>query len=621
MSGVCGIVQGAGAPVERRLLEEMTASMAFRGPDAQSVWIGEGAGLGHTMLRTTFEADGETQPASIDGKVWISADARIDDREGLRARLAVLDLESNAKATDAELILLAYTAWGEDCPRHLIGDFSFAIWDAPRARLFCARDHFGVKPFFYAQCPAGLVFSNTLDCVRLHPAVSESLDESYIADFLVFEMSQDPAASAFLNIRRLPPAHSLTFDAGGRRVRPYWTLPAFDEVRYRAAGDYVEHFRELLGIAVDDRLRVGSATVEMSGGMDSTAVAAAALNLRPRHAVPVSLRASTYVFDRILPDEERKFAALAARTMGIEVDFHTADDFALFAEIDSPGRRFPEPWHEPDAAVSMVARTRIGARCRVLLTGWDGDALLHESPKPYFRSLARQRSLVRLVLGTAGYAIAERRILPHGWLGSLSPGGQLPARPDTYPSWLNPDLERKLQVRKRWEAFAAPRPTGNTVRPYAHRIYDHVMRSSNFFDFCDPAVTRVALECRHPLFDLRLLEFCLSLPTYPWCVRKHILREAMRGLLPEEVRLRPKTPLQVSTIEPLLKMEDSRWVDDFAPVPALAAYVDRARVPKVWGPGYSDDAWTNLRPLSLNFWLQNLHRRPKPGREPDERIR
>ena len=89
-------------------------------------------------------------------------------------------------APDSELILHAYAAWGEACVQHLRGDFAFAIWDARRKVLFCARDHFGVKPFYYAELDGVFIFSNTLDCVRLHPDVSGELNESAVADFLLF---------------------------------------------------------------------------------------------------------------------------------------------------------------------------------------------------------------------------------------------------------------------------------------------------------------------------------------------------------------------------------------------------------------------------------------------------
>jgi asparagine synthase (glutamine-hydrolysing) len=143
------------------------------------------------------------------------------------------------------------------------------------------------------------------------------------------------------------------------------------------------------------------------------------------------------------------------------------------------------------------------------------------------------------------------------------------------------------------------------VRPYAFRILDYVMRLSNFFEFYDPGCTGEPVEFRHPMFDLRLIEFCLSLPPYPWCRGKHILRHAMRGVLPEAVRNRPKTPLAGFPHLELLKRGDSRWVDEFVPSPKTGEYIDRAKIPATRGDADAARAWMNLRPLSLDLWLRH----------------
>ena len=607
MSGICGIVNLDGAPVDRNLLQEMTMFMAFRGPDAQDVWVDGAVGFGHTMLRTTFESEHERQPFSLDGKVWITADARIDGQDELKNKIGARDPDRIGEVTDVELILRAYQAWGEDCPKHLIGDFAFAIWDGPRQRLFCARDHFGVKLFFYARVGQSLIFSNTLDCVHKHPAVSTTLNDLVIADFLLFETSQDPAATAFADIQRLPPAQSLTWSAKGLNVKRYWTLPKEGEVRYRPAGDYVEHFRELLEIAVADRLRTQNLAVQMSGGLDSTAIAVTAKNLLDREPAPYELHAHTIVYDRLIPDEERRFAGMAAQMLGIPIHYCVADDYRLYEQFEQSGARFPEPSHDPDGAASLDALRAQSDRCRVSLSGWDGDALLNESPKPYFRTLLKNGEIGRLLAGMASYAISERRLLPLGWRARLAP-----ARPSSdqaapgYPVWLNATLEERLGLRARWEQVTSATPASHPVRPYAYRIFAQVAQWSNFFDCYDPGVTRLPLECRHPLLDLRLLDYCLTLPPLPWCVKKKILRDAMRGLLPEPVLRRPKTPLAGWPGSKMLRADGAQWIDSFVPAPGLDTYVDRKKIPKTWGGDYPLEAWTNLRPLSLDFWLRNL---------------
>src|SRR4026207_274642 len=118
---------------------------------------------------------------TLDGKVWLTADARLDARTDL-----IRKLTPQQSPDDAELILHAFEKWGENCVTHLLGEFAFAIWDSRARRLFCARDHFGVKPFFFAHIANSFVFSNTLNALRLDPRVSSELNEIAVGDYLLF---------------------------------------------------------------------------------------------------------------------------------------------------------------------------------------------------------------------------------------------------------------------------------------------------------------------------------------------------------------------------------------------------------------------------------------------------
>ena len=222
MSGIVGIFNRDGAPIEPALLQSLVDFLAYRGPDARDSWIETSIGLGHTMLRTTRESHGESQPAVFEGRYWIAADARLDGRAELLAALDLSESDIGRSIPDSELILRGYAKWGSACVEHLRGDFSFAIWDAPDKRLFCARDQFGIKPFYYASVGSVLVFSNTLDCIRQHPAVSGRLNDLAIADFLLFDMIQEPGATSFADIQRLLPAHTLICGIDGISLRRYW---------------------------------------------------------------------------------------------------------------------------------------------------------------------------------------------------------------------------------------------------------------------------------------------------------------------------------------------------------------------------------------------------------------
>ncbi|MGB6200616.1 MAG: hypothetical protein WBF35_13815, partial [Candidatus Acidiferrales bacterium] len=226
-----------GSPADPALLQAMTEFLSVRGPDAQAAWFDGPAGLGHALFRTTREAAAENQPFSFDGRVRIVADARLDAREELCAEInARLSLQPalTPQRPDVELLLRAFEAWGEDCVDHLLGDFSFVIWDARAGHIFAARDQLGHRPLFYARTAHSLLIGNTIEALRIDPDVSDHLDEDGIADFLVTGSILGPETTAFRDIARVPAAHVLAGRPEGFDVRRYWTLPIEEPLRRRS---------------------------------------------------------------------------------------------------------------------------------------------------------------------------------------------------------------------------------------------------------------------------------------------------------------------------------------------------------------------------------------------------
>src|SRR5712664_1454837 len=250
-------------------------------------------GLGHAMLRTTHESLSERQPASLDRRFWIAADARLDGRAEFITELQRCGRVVPPNAPDSELILHAYSAWGTPCVERLRGDFSFAIWDARHKHLFCARDHFGIKPFYYVQRHDLFLFSNTLNCVRTHPEVPGEVNDPALGDFLLFGLNCDNATTSFRDIQRLPAAHSLSISPEGLKIRRYWTPPTDGRIRYSKPEEYVENFQSLLQAAVGDRLRTDRVGILMSGGLDSSSVAAVAKEVQAKGAQATDLRSYT----------------------------------------------------------------------------------------------------------------------------------------------------------------------------------------------------------------------------------------------------------------------------------------------------------------------------------------
>ena len=606
MSGFVGILHLDGAPVDRALLDRMTQALSFRGPDAQQVWCQGAVGLGHALLQITPGIALETQPAQLDGRLWITADARIDARAELIGKLKAKSQAAGAlslSTPDAELILHAYDSWGESCTDHLLGDFSFAIWDVRERKLFCARDQFGVKPFFYAHIGSCIIFSNTLDCIRQHPSVSSRLNDLAIVDFLLFDASQDSTATSFADIRRLPPAHLLTCERAQLSVRRYWELSVTTPVHYSRDAEYVEHFRELLDTAVGDRLRTQSAGVMMSGGLDSPTVAASAQRIFTRSGAVPGLHAYTEVFESLIPHEERHYATLVANALGIPIEFLVSGHLKIFERAEQPEFHSIEPAHKALPDTSPDHLRRIAARSRVALTGYGADPALCGRISVHFRQLIGTRQFGRALADAARFFAMQGRFsrlyLRTRWGIVFAPAKQS----STFPPWLNEEMESRFGLRDRWEAVNQQMSATSAVRPEAQEAMTNSLWA-NLLESYDAGFTRVPVEVRHPIFDLRLVNFLLALPRLPWCSDKELLREAARGVLPDAVRLRRKSPLLADPLNAILQRPESAWVDQFKPVPELERYVVRNRIPVVYNEPDPWAAWIHLRPLSLNFWLR-----------------
>ena len=337
MSGIIGLINMDGAPVDPELLERLTASMAYRGPDAQATWVSSGdggrlgrVGLGQAVLRTTFEAERETGPCSLDGRVWIAADARVDGRADLIGELHAAGQEVDAAVTDPELILHAYHAFGDACVEHLIGDFAFILWDDANRHLLCARDQFGAAAFYIARAGRTLIIGNTLHTVRRHPGVSDELDDMYIATFLLRLPRTDAEATAFVDIRAVAPCTAFRWSEGDSDVTT-WVYDHLPEERdylfYKRPEQYTEEFLDLFRTAVGDRLRTDRFIIGLSGGMDSTSVAAIAHELLVESGRPFDFQAYTVSVEDIMPDDEPKYARIVAEYLGIPQHIHQYTTF------------------------------------------------------------------------------------------------------------------------------------------------------------------------------------------------------------------------------------------------------------------------------------------------------
>ena len=605
LSGIVGIFHRDGAPIEPALLRSLVDFLSYRGPDARGSWLETSIGLGHTLLRTTRESNGERQPMSLDERYWIVADARLDCRTELIAELQRAKHELNSSAPDCELILQAYATWGAQCVDRLRGDFSFAVWDASNKILFCARDHFGIKPFYYAQVGELFIFSNTLNCIRMHPRVSSELNDEAIGDFLLLGLNYDNETTSFRDVQRVPPAHSLTVLPDGIKIRRYWTPPTDGRIRYAKPDEYVEHFRSLLESAVTDRLRTDHVGILLSGGLDSSAVAAVAKEISARGSTALDLRAYTHVYESLIPDREGDYAREVGEFLRIPVKFIAMDQAQFFEPFDHPELSFPEPVDSPFLALISDVYRNFSADCRVLLSGEGADNLMDFQMWPYAEDLRRRGDWRRLVTDIANYLW----IRPFPWRGIQVRALRLVRRdPDQpiYPHWLAPEFSRRANLPDRWKEQTELSKSwlAHPIHPRGHGSLSLPLWT-NIFEQEDPNGTGYAVETRYPFLDLRMVNFLLAIPPFPWFFQKTLLRQAMAGRLPERIRTRPKTSLGSDPVSARLKLcgpdplKRIPWSTD------LDRYIERSALMAPHAGMNPEQVSSSLRPYYLNNWLQS----------------
>lgn len=614
MSGIVGMAHSEGRPVDSDLLRRMTNWLSSVGPDAQEIWANGHIGLGHALLSHPNESEHERQPATLDRCNWIVADARLDARRELVEALRSSGRDANLSDTDAHLLLHAYEAWGETCLDHLLGDFVFAIWSARRQQLFCACDHFGIKPLYFSEVDHSFIFSNALDCLRLHPAVSDRLNDAAIADFLLFGMNYNPASTSFADIRRLPRAHSLRWSASGLQLREYWRPPTDGAIHYPRRQDYIEHFNELLTKAVDDRLRTGRVGILLSGGLDSSSVATVAQELRKEKYPALQLHAFTSIYERLIPDRDEPAARMVATALQIPLHCWTVDAAGIFEGWENPQWHWPEPIDDPFACSSLDEDKEIAGHVRVLFSGEGSDNLMEFEMARHLRELWREGRAGRVFLDLAEH-VWQRFQAPDGLRGPLRRIRRLfspRASGARFPDWVQPALVARLNLKARWndplgdlpwKAHPShPKGYGSLFLPQ----WDYMFRQE------EAEVTRQPVEVRYPFLDLRLVNYLLAIPSMPWFFRKHLLREAMRGRLPESIRTRPKTPLEVDPLLPALHGADLGSILKMQRSGQFEHYIDEGRLPSLAGEMSSEEAELKIRPICLNFWLLSLGNRRIP---------
>lgn len=596
MSGFGCMIDRVGRDTPDAELEPMLPPLHARGPDGEERWrIGAIVGLSTLM----DPGDARLAPCLARvGALVVVGQVRIDDRDAFVRRLTSAGSRVTAELPDVALFAHAWATFGVALLDWLLGDFAVVVHDLDARETTLLRDPFGVRLLYYALSRERLVASNTLAAVLAAPGVSRDLNDDAIADFIAVGLNEDVTSTAYRAIRRVPPGHLAKVGADGDvRLKRWWLLPDPREVRRPRDADYVDGFRSVLDASVRDRLRAPSAAVMMSGGLDSTSLASIAARMLP---TPGSVGAVTVKSASATPAEMgRALSVVSAH--GLRHRIVDAERFECMQALHDPALATPEPFDEPDLAIWRELLRETGLMSRVVLYGEDPDTILAPPDLP---ELLRATSPWRLASDIIRHLVRARS-RPHlGLRDRLRPllkrqGATSGSAPG--PDWLEPSLRDRRAKRLAGRATPTHRTHPDMARHLGHPLWQSLLES------LDAGVHGVPIDVRLPFLDLRVIAYALSVPAIPWLQRKHLLREAMAGRLPEAVRIAPKRG-----VPGMIDHRLARWwasePGPFVPSPQLARFVDVKALPEANAESGPQRSLEHLRLRILDRWLRDYDR-------------
>ena len=548
MSAVTGIFNRDNQPADGHVLDRMMSARAERGLDGQDSRLIGPVALGHQHFWLTPEEWGEKQPLKLAHAV-ISCDARLDNREQL-GQLLGLDRKQARAVSDAALILQSYFKWGVGCLEHLLGDFAFLLWDEREKQLFLARDALGARDICYFSARNIFLAASEVSQILAHPGVLPRVNDNRIAALLAFVWDK-PDESFYENIHYLPPAHGMIVSADQVKLWRYWDVDPDKTIRYRDETAYAEHYLALLEEAVRCRLRtVGPVGISLSGGRDSSALAAIAARMLP-DMVPRQerLRSFSYIFDELHSCDERAYIKPMVERYDLQAVYLPCDDKWPLMNLDIwPASRdfvYADPFLWLPATV-MEAAGKSGIR--LLLGGYYGDTLFHGGRYWALDMMRRLRVGTLLRTLTANRATINwqqslfedglRQMLPQKLAGIYRSWRPRTAVP--YSAGMHPDLLARTDIAQRLAADG--RVEGFTTPGQGHRYRALTL---SVFSFGSAAgrhrYNQHGLELELPYYDRRLVEFVMAVPADELGrpnESRRIHNIAMQGLLPEAVRNR-----------------------------------------------------------------------------------
>lgn len=550
MCGITGLWNLDHQPISLALLECFTDSLAHRGPDGNGFYVDSEAnlGLGHRRLAIIDTSEGGRQPKSFgDGRYWITFNGEIYNFLELKAELEHSGYQFKTDS-DTEVILVAYHCWGEDCQLRFNGMWAFAIWDSDERELFVSRDRFGVKPLIYYFDEKHFAFASEMKAFLALDWFEAEFDPAMVAAALSNERFIEGDERCLLRgLRHLFGGHCLTLKLGEKpKIRRWWnTLDHLEQVSQNYE-DQVNHFRELFLDACRIRMRsdvpIGTA---LSGGLDSSSILCGMRHVRNGNNTNDRLaedwqRAFIMTYPGADIDERKYADQVIKHTEAIPIYCTGASDMYL-ENFDRILFQFEEisdlhlgPWlvHKAQRENGIVV-TIDGHGGDEALGGypWYVTAALRDSLTKF--SPRRVRELVSIMKGLELFPDKEFYIKSaQAVFAKATKGHEQPWLLHTPAEFKSPAYEEdRLRIQNRDALFKS-----------LYKDFHFIQLPTNLRDF-DHLSMAHGVEVRSPFMDWRLVCFLFSLSATAKIgsgFTKRILRDALRGILPESIRTRTR---------------------------------------------------------------------------------
>ncbi|NMO97642.1 asparagine synthase-related protein [Paenibacillus lemnae] len=566
MSAIAGIWTRHPSPLLNQHLDTMMQVLSHFPADDAGIWSSPVVALGCHTRWITPESILECLPYHHPTfRNSITADAILDNREELFSLLHI-DYFKRRHMTDSELILRAYAKWGINCPRYLLGDFSFVIWDEYNKRLFGARDLLGNRTLYFEHHCDQFAFCTTMSPLLAISDQKPSINESWLAEFLAIPVildTIDVKSTVYQGIHQLPPAHFFTVEDGRLKIDQYDGLkePA-EKLRLRSNGEYEEAFRDVFQTAVASKLRTfRQVGVKLSGGLDSGSIAAFASKFL--HQEGKRLHTFSYIppsdfadwTNRYMVADETPYIQSIARHAG-----NTRNHFLRFPERNSitvvdellDSIEAPYKFLENSFWLTGIAEQAQMESIGVMLTGGRGNYTVSWGPAcDYYAQLMRKVQWIKLYREMKQYSriegISRFKLFPfvgsHAFPLAARWMNKSREKDSMRPMLIHPEFAKRTEVMEKLQPYYGHVDmNGMQTDDFSERRFqfEHLATSNHYGTSTTKLSLRYGIADRDPTNDPRVIRFCLSLP-YDQFVQhgrdRSIIRRAVSGLLPDDVRM------------------------------------------------------------------------------------